>query len=73
MCTRSWKGLPGGWPGLESGNGPEVADVPQLIPMIVLGRTIAVLPRSLAGPVPAELVCVPVTDAPPNRLVIAWS
>ena len=68
-----WKGVPGGWPGLESGNGPEVADVPQLIPMIVLGRTIAMLPRSLIGPVPAELVCVPVTDAPPSHLVIAWS
>lgn len=68
-----WKGLPADWPGLESGNGPEVTDVPQLIPLIVLGRTIAVLPRSLVGSVPADLVCVPVTDAPPNHLVIAWS
>lgn len=41
--------------------------------MIKLGRTIALLPRSLVDPVPSGLVCVPVSDAVPSRLVIAWS
>jgi DNA-binding transcriptional LysR family regulator len=34
---------------------------------------IGVLPRSLVEPAPAGLVCVPVTDAPPSRLVLAWN
>jgi DNA-binding transcriptional LysR family regulator len=68
-----WKGVPDSWAGPESGNGPEVADVSQMIHMITLGRTIAMLPRSLAGSVPPGLVCVPVADATPSRLVIAWS
>jgi LysR substrate binding domain len=51
----------------------EVADVVQLLHMITLGRMIAVLPRSLVEPAPAGLVCVPVTDAPPSRLVLAWN
>ncbi|MGF6882740.1 DNA-binding transcriptional LysR family regulator [Nocardia sp. GAS34] len=63
-----WKGIPGG-----SGHGPEVADVVQLLHMITVGRMIGVLPRSLVEPVPPGLVCVPVTDAPPSRLVLAWN
>jgi DNA-binding transcriptional LysR family regulator len=63
-----WKGIPGG-----DGTGPEVADVLQLFHMITVGRMIAVLPRSLVEPVPAGLVRVPVTDAPPSRLVLAWN
>ena len=63
-----WKGIPGG-----DGDGPEVADVLQLLHMITLRRMIAVLPRSLVEPVEAGLVCVPVTDAPPSRLVLAWN
>ncbi|TVT62622.1 LysR family transcriptional regulator [Amycolatopsis rhizosphaerae] len=63
-----WKGIPGG-----DGAGPEVADVVQLLDMIKVGRMIGVLPRSLVQPVPAGLTCVPVTDAPPSRLVLAWN
>ncbi|MGW0193976.1 LysR family transcriptional regulator [Nonomuraea sp. NPDC003201] len=63
-----WKGVPGG-----DGTGPEVADVIQLLLMIAVGRMIGVLPRSLVNPVPAGVVCVPVTDAPPSRLVLAWN
>ncbi|WP_079318409.1 LysR family transcriptional regulator [Microbispora sp. GKU 823] len=62
-----WKGLPGG-----DGTGPEVADVVQMLQMITVGRMIGVLPRSLVEPAPADLVCVPVADAPPSRLVLAW-
>ncbi|MFG2582746.1 LysR family transcriptional regulator [Streptomyces malaysiensis] len=63
-----WKGVPGG-----DGTGPEVADVVQLLHMITVSRMVGVLPRSLVEPVPAGLVCVPVTDAPPSRLVLAWN
>ncbi len=41
--------------------------------LIALNRVIAVLPRSLVEPVPAGLACVPVTDAPPSHLVLAWN
>jgi DNA-binding transcriptional LysR family regulator len=63
-----WKGIPGG-----DGIGPEVADVLQLLHMITVSRTIAVLPRSLVEPILIGLACVPVTDAPPSRLVLAWN
>ncbi|KIF73600.1 LysR family transcriptional regulator [Streptomyces sp. 150FB] len=63
-----WKGIPGG-----DGTGPEVADVVQMLHMITVSRMIGVLPRSLVEPVPAGLICVPVTDAPPSRLVLAWN
>ncbi|GHJ33633.1 LysR family transcriptional regulator [Streptomyces hygroscopicus subsp. sporocinereus] len=63
-----WKGVPG-----SDGTGPEVADVVQMLHMIKVHRMIAVLPRSLVEPVPAGLACVPVTDASPSRLVLAWN
>jgi DNA-binding transcriptional LysR family regulator len=63
-----WKGVPGG-----DGTGPEVADVIQLFHMITVSRMIGVLPRSLVERRPVGLVCVPVADAPPSRLVLAWN
>ncbi|GAA0901768.1 MULTISPECIES: LysR family transcriptional regulator [Streptomyces violaceusniger group] len=63
-----WKGVPGG-----DGTGPEVADVVQMLHMIRVSRMIGVLPRSLVDPAPDGLVCVPVTDAPPSRLLLAWN
>ncbi|GHC60425.1 LysR family transcriptional regulator [Streptomyces flavofungini] len=76
-----WKGVRDDGSGWETGGlgpdadarRPEVADVTQMIHLITLGRMIAVLPRSLVEPVPAGIVCVPVTDASPSTLVIAWS
>ncbi|MFJ9176534.1 LysR family transcriptional regulator [Streptomyces sp. NPDC102360] len=65
-----WKGVPG--IGGDGGPGPEVKDVAQLIPLVAVGRAVAVLPRSLVHPVPPGVVCVPVTDAPESRLVLAW-
>ncbi|MFE9611222.1 LysR family transcriptional regulator [Streptomyces sp. NPDC006012] len=62
------KGIPEG-----DGTGPEVADVTQMLQMIAVSRMIGVLPRSLVQAVPAGLVCLPVTDAPPSRLVLAWN
>ncbi|MGW5643922.1 LysR family transcriptional regulator [Saccharopolyspora sp. NPDC003752] len=63
-----WKGVPGG-----EGTGPEVADVIQLLHMVTVNRMIGVLPRSLVEPAPTGLICIPVTDAPPSRLVLAWN
>ncbi|AEW99762.1 LysR family transcriptional regulator [Streptantibioticus cattleyicolor] len=63
-----WKGVPGG-----DGTGPEVADVVQLLQMITVSRMIGVLPRSLVEPLPPGLVGIPVADAPPSRLVLAWN
>ncbi|MFI8850016.1 LysR family transcriptional regulator [Streptomyces sp. NPDC053499] len=63
-----WKGVPG-----DDGTGPEVADVVQMLQMVTVGRMVGVLPRSLVEPVPAGLVRVPVTDAPPSRVVLAWT
>jgi DNA-binding transcriptional LysR family regulator len=70
-----WEGISGGDEILTGGDGtgPEVADVVQMLHMITLDRMIAVLPRSLVEPAPTGLVCVPVTDAPPSRLVLAWN
>ncbi|MFE6486299.1 LysR family transcriptional regulator [Streptomyces sp. NPDC057757] len=70
-----WKGVHGnGVPGIEpaAASGPEVADAAELTHMVLLGRTIAVLPRSLARPLHPGLVHVPVADAPRSALVLAW-
>ena len=70
----SWKGLSDyGKEVAESGSGPEIEDLPQLIHMITLGRTIGILPRSLVEPLPPFLVGVQITDATPSRLIVAWS
>ncbi|MCD5355045.1 LysR substrate-binding domain-containing protein [Kineosporia mesophila] len=61
------------WRGLSSTetDGPELGDVAELIPMVRIGRVVAVLPRSLVTPVPTGIVCVRVEDAEPSRIVIA--
>lgn len=63
-----WKGIPGG-----DGDGPQVVDVVQMLQMISVGRMIGVLPRSLVTPIPAGLARIPVADAPPSSLVVAWN
>ncbi|HVV23719.1 MAG TPA: LysR family transcriptional regulator [Pseudonocardiaceae bacterium] len=62
------------WHGRAAGGatGPVVADVTQLKQLVVLGRTIGVLARSTLGQLGGELVCVPVLDATPSTLVVAW-
>ncbi|MDJ1138155.1 LysR family transcriptional regulator [Streptomyces iconiensis] len=67
-----WKGVR--WTGAPEGlEGPEVSDAAQVTQLIRLGRTVAVLPRSLARPQHPDLVYRPVTDAPDSALVLAWS
>ncbi|MEV8394865.1 MULTISPECIES: LysR substrate-binding domain-containing protein [unclassified Streptomyces] len=63
-----WQGVPG-----SDGTDPEIASVVQMLQLVAVGRMIGMLPRSLVEPVPAGLVCVPVADAPPSRLVLAWA
>jgi hypothetical protein len=58
------------WRGLDDGvDGPEVADLAELISLFRIGRVIAVLLRSLITPAPPGVVCAEMADAEPNRLV----
>ncbi|MFF9100323.1 LysR family transcriptional regulator [Streptomyces rubrogriseus] len=67
-----WKGVR--WTGApEARPGPEVTDAAEVMQMIRLGRTVAILPRSMARPLHPDLVYRPVTDAPDSELVVAWS
>ncbi|MFI5837354.1 LysR family transcriptional regulator [Micromonospora sp. NPDC051300] len=54
------------------GPGPEVRDHAQLLQLIALGRTAAVLPESCRTLLRPDLAAVPVPDAPAVTTVIAW-
>jgi DNA-binding transcriptional LysR family regulator len=54
------------------GDSPVVYDGGQLLQMIALGRTVAVLPESVRGRLHSGLVTRPVPDAPPATVVVAW-
>ncbi|MGW2590239.1 LysR family transcriptional regulator [Streptomyces sp. NPDC001515] len=56
----------------RSGPGPRVRDHAQLLQLIALGRTYAVLPESCRSHLPGDLATVPVRDAPTVTTVIAW-
>ena len=62
------------WPGLppNGATGPLVRDPSQLLQLIVLEQTVAVLPASVGHDLRRELVCVPVSDAPQLTVVLAW-
>jgi DNA-binding transcriptional LysR family regulator len=62
------------WPHLppEGADGPEVHDAGQLMQLVTLGQVVAVLPESVKNQVRHDLVCVPVIDAPPTTLLLAW-
>lgn len=60
------------WPGSPPNGGPLINDNAQLMQLIALGRTIALLPRSTEHHLRADLTCVPVEDAPTSTLTIAW-
>ncbi|GAB7193067.1 LysR family transcriptional regulator [Kineococcus sp. NUM-3379] len=64
------------WPGPDGtypdGPGPEVRDHAQLLQLIALGRTCAVLPESVRGLLRDDVTAVPVPDAPAVTTVIAW-
>ena len=54
------------------GPGPVIRDGTQLLQLIALGRTCAVLPESVRADLRGDLAAVPVTDAPAVTTVIAW-
>ncbi|MFI6596642.1 LysR family transcriptional regulator [Nonomuraea sp. NPDC050536] len=56
----------------ESGGGPMVRDAAQLMQLIALGRAVAVVPESVRGQLRDDLTCVPVLDAAPTTVVLAW-
>jgi LysR family transcriptional regulator, benzoate and cis,cis-muconate-responsive activator of ben and cat genes len=64
------------WPSTDGtypdGPGPRVRDHQQLLQLIGLGRTMAVLPESVRGSVRGELAVIPVVDAAVVTTVIAW-
>jgi DNA-binding transcriptional LysR family regulator len=62
------------WPGMpaDQASGPEVRDSAQLLLLIALGRTIAVLPSSVESHLRDDLVTVPVLDGPVTTTVVAW-
>ncbi|KAA2252551.1 LysR family transcriptional regulator [Solihabitans fulvus] len=62
------------WPGApkDGATGPMVRDVSQLMQLIALRRTIAVMPESVCSHLRDDLVAVPVVDAESTTVVIAW-
>ncbi|KAA5837090.1 LysR family transcriptional regulator [Saccharopolyspora hirsuta] len=60
-----WRDIPD-----DGSDGPELNDVAELIPMVRIGRVVAVLPRSLVTPAPPGTICVPVADAEPSYVVL---
>ncbi|GLZ27874.1 LysR family transcriptional regulator [Lentzea sp. NBRC 105346] len=80
LRTSDVTGLPGlpppRWPRRDGtypdGPGPKVRDHTQLLQLIMLGRTTAIMPESLRNQLGEKLVAVPVVDAPKVTTVIAW-
>jgi DNA-binding transcriptional LysR family regulator len=64
-----WPRADGSYP---DGPGPPVRDHTQLLQLIALGRTVAVLPESGRTQLREGLATVPVLDAPEVTTVIAW-
>lgn len=52
--------------------GPEAANVTEMLQLVALGQTIAVVPRSLTAQLRPDVTAVPLTDAPPVTLLLAW-
>ncbi len=59
------------WPAM-TGPGPQVRDTSQLMQLIALGQTIALMPDTVTERLRRDLVAVPVLDAAPVSLVLAW-
>lgn len=57
---------------VASMTGPTVTDVGQLPQFIALGRAVGLLPASVLIPTRPDVVRVPVEDAPPVTLLLAW-
>jgi len=64
-----WPRSDGSYP---DGSGPEVHSPDQLLQLIGLGRTVAVMPESIRVQLRGGCAVVPLVDAPPVTTVIAW-
>ena len=62
------------WPGLPDHDttGTELRDGGQLLELIALGRAVAVLPESVRAQLRPGLVAIPVLDAAPSTVALAW-
>jgi DNA-binding transcriptional LysR family regulator len=64
------------WPGDDGhatdGGPPQVRDISQLMQLIALGQLVAVLPESVRQRAWPDVMCVPLLDAPPTTVVVAW-
>lgn len=60
------------WPGMTN-DGPEIHDTAQMMQLIALNRLVAVLPESVRENLRPDLVAIPVPDAEPNTVVLAWA
>jgi DNA-binding transcriptional LysR family regulator len=59
------------WPGMTTA-GPEVRDAAQLLTLVALGRTVAILPESARLQLRDDLVAVPVLDGQVTTTMVAW-
>lgn len=50
----------------------QVRDISQAMQLVALGRLVAVLPDSVRQRAWPDVVCVPLLDAPPTAIVVAW-
>ena len=62
------------WPGMDPDQaaGPAVRDGAQLMQLVALGQVVTVLPASMRHNARADVVCVPVLDAPSSSILVAW-
>ena len=83
LAGRPWFQLPGGtdprwrsyWngglPEGEHRDGPEIRTVQECLQAVLWNGTVGLSPSTHA--LPDGLVCVPLADLPPSRLVVAWN
>ncbi|GAB3565145.1 LysR family transcriptional regulator [Amycolatopsis endophytica] len=62
----------GRWAGYPDDGGVEVTDLAKLLRVTARGRAVALLPRSVLDTLDHDLATVPVVDAAPARLLLAW-
>jgi DNA-binding transcriptional LysR family regulator len=62
------------WPGVadDGSTGPLISDAGHLMQLIMLKQIVAVVPASVAASLGADIIAVPVVDAPPTVLVLGW-
>ncbi|TDD63574.1 LysR family transcriptional regulator, partial [Actinomadura rubrisoli] len=63
-----WHGVPASGPA----DAPEVSNASEMMQLIALGRMVAVVPQSARDQLRQDLVCIPVLDAQPVTVLLAW-